>query len=295
MESVLRFRGREITPDDVAFLQEVITAHPSASRRALSLRICAAWGWVQPNGAPRDGTCRTLLHALARAGHITLPPSQRPNWSRRPQPVRGGPRQLSLELVDPVDAPLAALGPIEIRQVRRTPDEARVDALIAQHHYLGHARSVGERLKYLVEAEGRPIACFEWSSAPLHLDRRDQYIGWSAEVRRRHLHLVAYQTRFLILPWVRVPHLASHLLGRMSRQLSADWQRHYGHPIHLVQTFVDSSRYRGTCYRAANWIYLGMTAGRGHRAPTMQPTRAPKQLWVYPLRKDFRRRLGAPD
>jgi hypothetical protein len=295
MDPVLRLRGREISTRDVAFIKEVIAAHPSASRRALSLRICEAWGWVQPNGAPRDGACRMLLLALARAGHITLPPSQRPNWSSRPQPVRGCPRQLPLLPADPVCAPLGEIGSVEIRQVRRTPDEALVDALIAQHHYLGYARSVGERLKYLVEAQGRPVACFEWSSAPLHLDRRDEYIGWSPEARRRNLHLVAYQTRFLILPWVQVPHLASHLLGRMSRRLAADWERHYGHPIYFVQTFVDPSRYRGTCYRAANWIYLGMTAGRGHRAPTTKPTRPPKQVWVYPLVKDFRRRLCALD
>jgi hypothetical protein len=295
METVLRFRGREIGSGDVGLIRQLIAGTPTASRRALSLKICEAWGWVQNNGAPRDGVCRSLLHELARAGHITLPPSRRPNWSSRPQPARRRPQQLPLAEAVPVCAPLGGLAPVEIRQVRRTPDEALVDALIAQHHYLGQARSVGERLKYLVVARGQPVACFEWSSAPLHLDRRDEYIGWSPQARRTNLHLVAYQVRFLILPWIQVPHLASHLLGRMSRRLSADWEQHYAHPIHLVQTFVDPSRYRGTCYRAANWTYLGMTVGRGHRAATQQPTRQPKQVWAYALAKDFRRRLCAVD
>jgi hypothetical protein len=287
-DAVLRFRGREISRDDVAFIKQLIATHPAASRRALSQKICAAWNWVQANGALRDGVCRMLMHALARAGHITLPPSRLPDWSSRPRPRQ----QIAVPAIA-VFAPLAEIGPVEIRQVRRTADEALVDSLVAQHHYLGSARPVGEHLKYLVLARGQPVACFSWSSAPLHLDLRDEYIGWSKAARQANLRCVAYQSRFLILPWVRVPHLASHLLGRMARQLSTDWARVYAHSIHLVQTFVDPSRYRGTCYRAANWTCLGVTAGRGHRAPTKQATRSLKQVYVYPLVKDFRRRLCA--
>ena len=168
---------------------------------------------------------------------------------------------------------------------------ALVNALIQKHHYLGYKQPVGEHLKYLVSAGGRPIACFCWSSAPLRLSLRDDFIGWSDDERKKNLHLIAYQNRFLILPWVRVPHLASHLLGRMAQKLSADWQRLYAHPIYFTQTFVDPSLYKGTCYKAANWTYLGMTAGRGNNAPTQQQTREKKQLYSYPLVKNFRQRL----
>jgi hypothetical protein len=192
----------------------------------------------------------------------------------------------------PLETGLEDLGCIEVRQVRRTVEETLVESLIEQHHYLGYVRPVGEHLKYIVTAEQRPIACFCWSSAPRHLGPRDRHIGWSQALRKANIRFVAYQTRFLILPWVRVPHLASYLLGRMSRQLSADWERVYAHPIYFTETFVDPSRYRGTCYRAANWSYLGLTTGRGKDAPTSAPTRSMKQVYGYALAKDFRRRLG---
>ena len=141
-------------------------------------------------------------------------------------------------------------------------------------------------------AGDRPVACFAWGSAPGALGLRDRFIGWSAAARRRHVRLLAYNPRFLILPWVRVPHLASHLLGRMAARLSADWQQTYGHPIYWLETFIDPTRFRGTCYRAANWIPLGRTQGRGHRAPTKHPTRSIKDVLGYPLVRDFRARLS---
>ena len=141
-------------------------------------------------------------------------------------------------------------------------------------------------------AAGRPVACVAWSSAPRHLGPRDRFIGWSAEARRRHIRGIAYNTRFLILPWVTAPHLASHVLGRMAAILPPDWQRIYGHPIYFLETFIDPARFRGTCYRAANWIVLGRTTGRGKNAPTRQPTRSIKEVLGYPLTPDFRARLA---
>ena len=199
-----------------------------------------------------------------------------------------------LPMVDPpIRCELTGLGPLTFRQVRRTEDELRFNSLIRQHHYLGYTRPVGEHLKFLIRADSRPVACFLWTSAPRHLGPRDRFIGWSPEQRRANLHLIAYNTRFLILPSVRVRHLASHVLAQAARQLSADWERLYAHPIHLAETFIDPERFRGTCYRAANWIYLGLTTGRGKDDQTNRPNRSLKQLWVYPLRADFRRRLGA--
>jgi hypothetical protein len=187
---------------------------------------------------------------------------------------------------------LAELGPIVLRQVRRTREEPLFNSLLEQYHYLGYRHPVGEHLKYLATAQGRPIAAFAWSSAPRHLGARDRFIGWSAQARRQNIHLLAYNTRFLILPFVQVPQLASHLLGRMARALSKDWEQAYGHPLYFLETFVDSQRFRGTCYRAANWIALGHTTGRGKDAPSKIPNRSLKEVLAYPLTQDFRERLG---
>jgi hypothetical protein len=289
MDTVLLYRGRRVSRGDIVFIRELIATHPEATRRALSLKLCEAWNWVQENGASCDAVCRGLLLALHRAGHITLP---QPTWvSRKPAARWAAPVAIDVGAQAPLFGPLVRLGPIEIRQVRRTPDEALVDGLIAQHHYLGFARPVGEQLKYLVTANERLVACFVWTSAARHLGPRDRHIGWSAAARRANIRFVAYQTRFLILPWVRVPHLASHLLGQMSRKLCGDWQQVYAHPIYFCETFVDAQRYRGTCYRAANWTYLGMTTGRGKDAPSKKPTRSKKHVFGYALAKDFRTKL----
>jgi Domain of unknown function (DUF4338) len=290
MDVVLRYRGRTVTDADVAFIANLIAHHPEASRRALSRKLCEAWQWVQPNGTPCDLVCRGLMLALHRGGHIVLPSTR--TTMPNPLAVRRPPTPVELPEVA-LCAPLREIGPLTIQQVRRTPAEALVIGLIERYHYLRYVQPVGEHLKYLVTAGGQPIACLAWSSAPLYLSPRDRHIGWSSAARQRNLRLVAYQSRFLILPWVKVPHLASHLLGRMARQLSADWERVYAHPIYFTETFVDPSRYRGTCYRAANWTYLGMTAGRGKDAPTRRPTRPPKMVFGYPLVKDFQRRLCA--
>ena len=178
----------------------------------------------------------------------------------------------------PLKMPLGALGAIEIQLVRRTADEPLFESLMEEFHYLRYEQPVGEHLKYLVWAQGRPVACLAWSSAPRHLASRDRFIGWSGEARRRNIRYLAYNTRFLILPWVEVPHLASHILGRMARQISQDWERIYGHPIYFLETFIDPERFRGTCYRAANWVVLGRTTGRGKDDQTHRPNRSIKEV-----------------
>jgi len=287
MDAVLRYRGRKVTDEDVAFVRQLIAQRPEASRRALSIEVCESWGWKQLNGELRDGVCRGLLLALHRAGHIELPAPKRK--SHNPS-ARLKPPVINVPPV-PLQTALSEIMPVQIRQVRRTPEEALVNSLIRQHHYLGYTTPVGEHLKYLVTAREQPIACFCWSSAPRHLAPRDQHIGWSPLQRKQNIRFVAYQSRFLILPWVRVPHLASHLLGRMSRQLSNDWERVYAHPIYFTETFVDTERNRGTCYRAANWTHLGLTKGRGKADQTHQQNRSLKHVFGYPLVHDFRRRL----
>lgn len=284
---VLTHHGHVITEDDLGVIRGLLAERTSWTRRSFSIALCERRGWLQPNGAPRDAVCRATLLALHRAGHIELPPPKyvfAEPWRRlRPKPV-----EVSTE---PLECKLRDLGPVELRHVGRTNEEHLVNGLVEHHHYLRYTAPVGERMKYLVAAQGRPIGCFIWSSAPRHLGPRDRYIGWSLEARRANIRLVAYQTRFLILPWVKVPHLASHLLGRMSRQLSADWQRVYGHPVHFTETFVDTERNQGTCYRAANWTELGVTTGRGKADLTHCANRSIKRIFGYALVGNWRERL----
>jgi len=289
MQNTLSYRHRVITEADLVFIRRLIAEHPGASRWSLSRKLCEAWNWVQANGALRDMVCRGLMLMLHREGLIELPPVRR--TVRNFLVDRSEPAIVEVDQA-PLATSLAGLGPLEIRQVRRTPDEAMFNSLMRQHHYLGYTQPVGEHLKYMVYAGGRPIACTAWSSAPRHLGSRDRFIGWASNARLANIRLLAYNTRFLILPWVGVPHLASHLLGRMARRLSGDWQALYGHPIYFVETFVDPQRFRGTCYRAANWIHLGVTTGRGKDAPTDAPNRSIKNVLGLPLVKDFRQRLS---
>jgi hypothetical protein len=286
-DGVLRYRGREITPADIRFVRELIQDCSHLSRWKLSRRLCEAWQWKQANGALRDQVCRSLLLLLHRAGEIELPPTRRRPMRNyladreRPEPVAPDKR--------PVRGSLARLrAQIEIHQVRRTPDEALFNSLVEQYHYLRYEQPVGEHLKYLVTAEGQAIACLAFCSAPRHLAPRDRFIGWDAATRRRNIRLIAYNTRFVILPWVAVPHLASHLLARVAARIRGDWERLYAHPVWLLETFVDAARFRGTCYRAANWIPLGQTTGRGKDDLTHKPNRPVKAILVHPLHRRFR-------
>jgi hypothetical protein len=291
MPIVLKYRGRIVDDTDVAFIQSLIQAHPAASRRQLSAKLCTAWKWVQPNGASCDMICRGLMLTLDRAGYIQLPPVKITPHNPLLRRERPGVPDIDTSTIE---ANLKNLGPLEFRLVRRTPDEALFNGLIEHHHYLRYTQPVGEQLKYMIYASGRPIACVAWSSAARHLGPRDRFIGWSAEERRRNIRFIAYQSRYLILPWVRVPHLASHILGRMAQMLPQDWERIYDHTIYYLETFTEPARWRGTCYRAANWIALGLTTGRGKASNGHRPNRSLKQVWGYPLSKDFRRRLTEP-
>src|SRR5712692_8325010 len=216
MSAQWRYRGREISTNDVAFIRQLIATHPGASRRALSAKLCDAWQWRQANGSPRDMVCRGLLLMLHRAGEIELPPIRFKTLN--PFVRRATPAPMLIDTMAIAGA-LKQLQPIQLQQVRRTGDEPLFNSLMEQHHYLKYRQPVGEHLKYLAWAHGRPIACLAWSSAPRHLGSRDRYIGWGAEARRRNIRFIAYNTRFLILPWVAVPHLASHILCRMARLL----------------------------------------------------------------------------
>jgi hypothetical protein len=293
METDLKYRGRTVTHTDLDFIRKLIAENPRMSRRALSSALCEAWEWRQPNGRLCDMVCRGLMLQLHRAGQIELPAVRwvNPNPLARRNPQRSRPKTVLVDLAS-LESALSEIRPLQIKQVRRTAEERLFNSLLDQYHYLGYTQPIGEQLKYVVFAQNRPIACLGWSSAPRHLGPRDRFIGWSADARRRNIRFLAYNTRFLILPFVKVPHLASHILACMARQLSVDWERHYGHSIYYLETFVDPGRFRGTCYRAANWQYLGLTTGRGKDDRTNKANRSLKEVLGYPLAKDFRRLLG---
>ena len=288
MQFAIRYRGRQATSEEVALIRRLIAENPDDSRRALSVKLCKALNWVQPNGTLKDMVCRGYMLELHRAGYIKLPAKK----CSPPNPLveRKKPAQIGIDQ-SPISTGLKNIRPLKLRQVRRSQLEKLYNSLIEDNHYLGYCQPVGEHLKYIVFADQRPIACLAWSSAARHIGCRDRFIGWSAGSRRKHIHLIAYNTRFLILPWVRVPYLASHILGQMAKAVPVDWQRVYNHRVYYFETFVDKDRFAGSCYKAANWIYLGDTTGRGKNDQSKKANRSIKAVYGYPLTSDFRRHL----
>jgi hypothetical protein len=281
----IRYRGRVYTEQEIEDIREVIARHSDESRFFLSKEVCRLWNWTQPNGTLKDMVCRGLMLLLDREGLIALPPQKRElPWLSR---GRTEPPEVA---VDDTAGPLSTLLPLDLSMVRRTPKERLYKSLIHRYHYLGYTQPVGEHLEYIAFSEGRPIACIGFSSAPRHIGARDRYLGWAGEERIANLHKIAVNTRFLILP--RVPHLASYLLGQIAKRISLDWERIYGHSLVWLETFVDPMRgFTGTCYKAANWRYLGLTTGRGKNDNTGKPNRSLKYVFGYPLARDFRKAL----
>jgi len=289
MEQWIRYRGKNYTLREINEIREILIAHRDRSRRFISQEICRRWGWRQPNGVLKDMICRGLLLQLEAQGFIELPP-------RKKNPLNPLARHQRPQIVEVDQTPrvgkLSDLRPIELVEVRRTPLERLYRSLIEERHYLGYRRPVGEHLEYLAMSQGQPVACLGWSSAPRHIGCRDRYVGWDQEQRKKHLCRIVINTRFLILPWVRVPHLASHLLGLNARRICRDWEKMYHHEVVWLETFVDPERgFEGTCYKAANWVYLGQTTGRGKDDHTNKANRSLKLVFGYPLRKDFRQAL----
>jgi hypothetical protein len=289
MEAITTYRGRPISESDLAVVRQIISTHPYRSRRFISQEVCRIWNWRQTNGALKDMVCRSLLLLLESKDLIKLPTPK----SNPPNPLANRKKPLRV-IVDEatVECSLNELYPINLKQVRRTAQEKLFNSLISEYHYLGYTQPVGEHLKYMVFSNGRPIACLAYGSAPWYIGVRDRFIGWSAETREKNLHLIINNLRFLILPWVKVPHLASHMLAMSRRRVSENWKRIYNHPVYLLETFVDTERFSATCYKADNWIYVGETTGLGKLSKSNKPTLPKKAVYVYPLRKDFRNKLN---
>ena len=291
MDQPLVIQGREICPEDVARIRDWLQTHSDSNRTRLSRELCQAWGWRNGAGRLKDMAARSLLLKLEGRGLIELPP-------RRTASVNALRNCQALWIEhdqQAIQEPLGQLQPLCLELVAQDRSRSQLfQFLLQRYHYLGLRNGVGENLKYLVrDRHGRVLACLLFGSAAWKAAPRDQWIGWSPEQRVERLSLVTNNTRFLILPWVRVRHLASHLLGRAAARLSADWQQKYGHPIYLLESFVEHPRFAGTCYRAAGWVQVGLTTGRTRNDNGRQPKVARKALYLKPLRADARRRLAA--
>ena len=279
-------QGKHITLSDIEWIRSLIQIHSDWNRTQLSREICAQWNWLNANGQFKDMACRTLLLKLDRSGLITLP---------KPLNSGGGNhfknRKTITHSTDEVIEILRDLTPLRI-EVVQTPSLPLLKHLLSAYHYLGFSGTVGENMKYLVyDRNNRLLACLLFGSAAWKTAPRDLFIGWSAHERQAGLSFITNNMRFLILPWVRVPHLASHLLSQIVNRLSSDWNHKYGHPIHVVETFVEKDRFRGTCYKAANWIYVGQTQGRSRNDRFTKLQVPIKDVYLYPLTRHFRKEL----
>lgn len=286
--SLPTIRGRRITPTVLDEIRGVIDTHRHAGRSVISRVLCGQWNWRQTNGRLKDMACRELLLRLERLALITLPPrrSVKSNYKRIP-PIPPAFEESNLPRLDGrVDSYR-----ISIEMVRGSEKERLWDALVHRYHYLGCAPIVGAYLKYVVSLDDHLVACLAWGSAAWKVGCRDRFIGWRSEQRPKRLSAIANNVRFLILPGVQVQHLASKALALGRQALIADWPQVFAEELVLLETFVDSSRFRGTCYRADNWLYLGQTKGSAKRGASYHHHGLAKAVFVYPLRHDFRRRL----
>lgn len=274
-------------------IRGLIEQNPGWHRRRLSAVLAARWHWYAASGQLKDMAARTLLGKLEDRGLIVLPPRRRAPVTRRSDP---GPDLFESLPAVPVEARLSSLRPLQIQVAGpKDAEYRRFASYLRQHHYLGHRGPVGENLAYLIRSRaGVDLACLRFGAAAWQCAGRDRWIGWTAAQRAQGLPFIANNSRFLILPWVGVPYLASHLLARLARRINQDWQKRYGHPLHLLETFVQADRFRGTCYQAANWIGVGQTTGRTRQNQRHRDNavHAPvKDIYLYPLTADARRHL----
>jgi len=283
-------QGRCFTSGELLWLSRWVADHPHWSRKRLSRELCQEWNWRNGRGQIKDFAARSFLEKLAERGLLTLPAPQLQRSHPRPKPA--APAQIDWPVL-PITQPVRELAPVQwVVALSGTCEARRFDAYLQCYHYLG-LRVVGENLRYLVrDQQGRDLACLLFGAAAWRAKARDQFVGWDQRQQATALHYVANHSRYLILPWVEVPGLASHILGQVVRRLSADWQDKYGHPIYLLESFVERGRFGGTGYRAANWICAGQTQGRGrHGTHPRKPGEPAKDVYLYPLTRHFRRHL----
>lgn len=288
MERSLTILKREIGPRELAQIRGLIETAGEHGRTYISKQLCQVWDWRLPNGRLRDIACRELLRRLEQRRLIQLPPplhaSRKPGYQNK--------TTLAKDFVTtPRSQSLQDFSLIEMAMVRGGHEERLYNAVIGSYHYLGYHQGAGEQLKYLIWGDRQVVAAIGFGGAAFQLAARDQHIGWDHETRQQQLVKVVNNTRFLILPWIRVPHLASHILGRICRRIRADWQDYYQRDIVLLETFVEQDRFNGTCYQAANWRYIGQTTGRGRNDRYSNNHVPLKDIYIYPLVRHYKERL----
>jgi hypothetical protein len=283
----ITIRKRTITEADLELIRATINKHWDKGRTQISEILCKKWNWVQPNGRLKDMACREVLLTLKRKDLIALPP--------RFNSANNDKRNRSIPVVETdqtlLQDKLSNLPLVKLKSVRNTSLEPLYNSLVQQHHYLGYRQIVGNHLKYIAFINDRPVTCLGWGSAAWSVKSRDSFIGWDKSTKEKNLRLVANNTRFLILPWVSVKCLASKILALSAKRISHDWVNIYNHPLYLLETFVEKERFRGTCYKAANWLCVGQTKGTTKRGNHHLVHGNIKDVYLYPLRKDFRKKL----
>lgn len=278
------FNRPEITEEKIELIRKLIAENPDMGRSRLSVKLCEIWGWRDSTGRTKDMSCRDLLRALDKAGKIVLPEPQ--VTPRRAGDSKGVKHLLHDET--PITGSLRDLQPLRVKVVSSDKELTQFKSYIDQYHYLAFDRYIGESMSYMVYSrDGATLACLLFGSAAWSCRDRDKYIGWGKEQRKQRLNWLTNNVRYLVLPWVRVDHLASHILSLITKRISTDWERKYGHPVYLLETFIEISRFRGTCYKAANWIHVGKTTGRGRDGGHNNAILPIKDIYLYPLTKNY--------
>ena len=289
-ETAVRYCGRSFSAQEIQRIRNLIDSEPALNRAALSRRVCEQLGWLTADGRGKQMSCRVAMLRMERDGLIRLPPAQKGNGNGRRRPPLGPASEPRL----PISLPAGPLVPLRLRLVQTPQESALCNELVERYHYLGYTPLPGAQLRYLVFAAEQLLALLGFGAAAWALAPRDQFIGWSPEERIRNLHLLVNNARFLVLPWVASRNLASRILGAAARQLPRDWTDRYGYAPVLLETFVQRNLHSGTCYRAANWICLGTTQGRGKLDTKNRRPLPVKSILVYPLCANFREVLRSP-
>ncbi len=287
-ESV-RYCGRLFTAEEMEWIRRLLVSEPKLNRVQLSRRVCDGLHWLRPDGRSKEMSCRVAMLRMQRDGLIILPPPQRRNGNGRTRPRLSA----ASDPKKPIVLPAGAMGPLLLRPVCARSDSALWNELIERYHYLGYKPLPGAQIRYLVYGREHLLAVLGFGAAAWKVAPRDRFIGWTADQRRANLHRIVNNARFLILPWVTAANLASRILAASARRLPGDWHNRYGYRPCLLETFVQRDRFRGTCYRAANWIHVGDTQGRGKLDRKHQNALPVKHVYLYPLHRRFRQQLHA--
>jgi len=277
-----RYCGRDFHPSEIVEIRRLIAEGPDRTRAELSRLTCRVLAWYKPDGGLKDMSARVAMLQMQEDGLIELPPPRR----KRPDATVTITSQTDPS--QPICKPACALMPLSLRRVQNKQDSRLWNEYIHRYHYLGHKPLPGAQIRYILFSEEQPIALLGFGAAAWQTAPRDRYIGWSHDQRKRNLPLIVNNARFLILPWIQSKNLASMLLAKVAKVLPGHWQEIYSYRPVLLETFVEKLRFQGTCYKAANWIYLGQTKGRGKLGPAGKQSVPIKDLWVYPLDRRFR-------